>query len=127
MNDMHDFGFGMTLQSPTHPSFLQPPYLTSPRKPQSRNSRHQKAESIYDGSDYGPDSDNEDTDVPPILAKRIRDIETVTRMSMNTDTLSEDGGVIKRTTNALKDLGPQSNIENGVTRLITAYTSMATH
>ena len=84
---------------------------------------------MYDGSDYGPESDDDgDSSIPPILAKRIRDVELLVRLNLNAeDTLSENGGIVKRTAHALKDLGPQSSIENGVSRLITAYTSMTTH
>lgn len=146
VNDMHDFGFGMAVQSPTgfsHNQTLRPPSANSERRKPERDSQHdqtsrkpnenyhhgrERAESSYDGSDYGPESDPDDADFPPLLAKRIRDLEKVTRMSSNpSDALSEEGGVILRTSKALKDLGPQSSIENGTTRLITAYTSMATH
>lgn len=88
-----------------------------------------KTESLYDGSDYGPSSDDEAFDaIPPTLQRRIHDMEEITRISANTDTLSEDGGVIERTTAALKNnLAQQSSIENSTTRLMTAYNSMATH
>ncbi|KAK5527801.1 hypothetical protein LTR46_012197, partial [Exophiala xenobiotica] len=63
-----------------------------------------------------------------MLRRRTRDIENLTRMCINPeDAVSEDGGTIKRTIQGLKDLGPQGNLEYGVTRLITAYTSMASH
>lgn len=135
VDDMRDFGFGMRIQSPTalsHAQTLQPPSVKperSKRKPdENQHDGNERAESSYDGSDYGPESDHDDADFPPLLSKRIQDLEKVTRMSSNpSDALSEDGGVILRTSKALKDLGPQSSIENGTTRLITAYTSMATH
>jgi len=139
MNDMHDFGFGMVMQSP-HPSQLDGPSPTLHVPPQTRRdsdprgnrkSGHQRHESAYDGSDYGPDSDLEqqpDDCLPPIMRKRIRDLETLTRLCINPeDAVSEGGGTVRRTIHALKDLGPQGNIEYGVTRLITAYTSMASH
>ncbi|EXJ88275.1 hypothetical protein A1O1_05205 [Capronia coronata CBS 617.96] len=135
MNDMHDFGFGMVVQSPPSAYERQPPTLQVPQDPNDglpthRQSAHKRHESAYDGSDYGPDSEVEDQEdtLPPILRKRIRDIETLTRLSANPeDALSEEGGTVKRTIQSLKDLGPQGNIEYGVTRLITAYTSMASH
>ncbi|EXJ87085.1 hypothetical protein A1O3_04043 [Capronia epimyces CBS 606.96] len=137
MNDMHDFGFGMVVQSP-HPASheaQQSPTLSVPPRARAdsathRKSAHRRHESAYDGSDYGPESDGEEQDdsLPPMLKKRIRDIETLTRMSVNPeDAVSEDGGTVKRTIQRLKDLGPQGNVEYGVTRLITAYTSMASH
>jgi hypothetical protein len=134
VNDVHDSGFGMAVQSPTTPSYGQT--LQLPSKPdmsrrtpdENNHNGREPAESSYDGSDYGPESDPDDAGFPPLLAKRIRDVEKVTRMSSNpSDALSEDGGVMQRTSKVLKDLGPQSSIENGTTRLITAYTSMATH
>ncbi|KAL2436705.1 hypothetical protein ABEF95_013356 [Exophiala dermatitidis] len=148
MNDMHDFGFGMVLQqqqqhqhgglSSTTPteSLLEPKNessVSSHKRPST--STHRRHESAYDGSDYGPESDVEaeeqddsSSSLRPILRKRIRDIENLTRLSLNPeDALGEDGGIVKRTVQGLKDLGPQGNIEYGVTRLITAYTSMASH
>ncbi|KIX02902.1 uncharacterized protein Z518_08845 [Rhinocladiella mackenziei CBS 650.93] len=136
LNDMHDFGFGMVMQSPDGPQYDgQSSTLHVPQKTKNSTSRtnkrpgHQRHESAYDGSDYGVDSDMEDQDdLPPILRKRIRDIENLTRMCVNPeDAVSEGGGTIRRTIQELKDLGPQGNIEYGVTRLITAYTSMASH
>lgn len=146
INDMRDSGVSSAVQSPTtfsHDNTLRPPSAHSERRNPDRASQHdqtrrtphekphnsrERAESFYDGSDYGPESDPDDANFPPLLAKRIRDLEKVTRMSSNpSDALSEEGGVILRTSRALKDLGPQSSIENGTTRLITAYTSMATH
>lgn len=137
LNDMHDFGFGMVMQSP-HPSQLDGPSPTlhvpqtrresDPRG--NRKSGHQRHESAYDGSDYGPDSDLEQPDdcLPPIMRKRIRDLENLTRLCINPeDAVSEGGGTVRRTIHGLKELGPQGNIEYGVTRLITAYTSMASH
>lgn len=87
-------------------------------------------DSAYDGSDYGPDSDEDQMEgFPPLLRKRVREIEKLSREGQHPDdALSEGGGVVKRTIAALRDLGPpQSNIEYGVTRMVTAYTSMATH
>ncbi|KAK5070772.1 hypothetical protein LTR64_007450 [Lithohypha guttulata] len=118
---------------PPSPAKTNPPY--SPRKPPSPSKQwasmgtHQKTESLYDGSDYGPSSDDEAFDsITPTLQRRIHDVEEITRISSNADSLSESGGVIARTTASLRDgLAAQSNIESGTTRLITAYNSMATH
>src|SRR2546423_3844725 len=135
VGDMHDFGMEMLAQSVQPPSPVRQP-SKQPLKPNAllpqsnghaeSQSRHRKTESHYDGSDYGPDSDPED--LPPPLLRRISDIESLTRISAHTDDhLGENGGIIARTTAGLKDLGPQASIENGATRLITAYTSMSTH
>lgn len=139
INDMHDFGFGMVVQSP-HPAQYDgaSPALQVPssqaielRSPTHPKRGHQRHESAYDGSDYGPESDadeEEEATLSPILRKRIHDIQKLTRMCVNPeDAVSEGGGTIKRTVKGLKDLGPQGNIEYGVTRLITAYASMASH
>ncbi|RMD42110.1 hypothetical protein DV735_g2985, partial [Chaetothyriales sp. CBS 134920] len=86
-----------------------------------RNRRSKSAQgdntALYDGSDYGPESDSEDgrrSGLPPLLAKRIRSIERLVRESTD------------RGEEAL--LGPtQANIEYGVTRLLTACNSIATY
>ncbi|EXJ56689.1 hypothetical protein A1O7_07033 [Cladophialophora yegresii CBS 114405] len=134
---MHDLGFGMVSQSPRdqinglsptanvplNRRDSQPP---EPKKPGA----HQRHESAYDGSDYGPESEaeQEDETLSPMLRKRLRDIENLTRMCVNPeDAVSEGGGTVRRVISGLKDLGPQANIEYGVTRLSTAYTSLATH
>ncbi len=134
VGDMHDFGMGMVVQSPERALPRRQSSSKSTKSntlaPQSNGtshrSRHRKADSAYDGSDYGPESDPED--LPPTLLRRISDIESLIRTSTHSDdALSEKGGVVLRTTAALKDLGAQASIENGTTRLITAYTSMSTH
>lgn len=92
-----------------------------------RKSRHQREDSRHQGSNHMQDLDQED-EISSTFSRIVSDIESVTRKSMNTeDTLSEDGGVVARTTNALKDLGNQTNIESNLSRIISAYTSMATH
>ena len=134
--DVHDFGFGAVVQSPHSQVDVQSPTLRVPQNRRNSQTKdikkpgHQRHESAYDGSDYGPESESEQDDgsLPPILRKRIRDIETLTRMCVNPeDAVSEGGGTVRRVIQGLKDLGPQGNIEYGVTRLITAYTSMASH
>ncbi|RVX74026.1 hypothetical protein B0A52_01857 [Exophiala mesophila] len=138
MNDMHDFGFGMVVQSPqvAHGEDGTSPSVNvslSPKEGQSRGHRksgHARHESKYDGSDYGPESDSEEQadGLPPIVRRRMRDLENLTRMCVNPeDAVSEGGGTVRRTIRGLKELSSQSNIEYGVTRLITAYTSMATY
>jgi hypothetical protein len=135
MNDLHDFGYGVTMQSPlTQDDLILQPRISNTLAPPIspvRQTNHKRMDSAYDGSDYGPESDYEDQceGLPPILRKRMREIDRLSRDGQHTDdTVSEGGGVMKRTIAALRDLGPpQSNIEYGVTRMVTAYTSMATH
>jgi len=132
LNDMRNLSIPATPRSPQVRGISMP---QSPEKPPSPSKQwasmgtHRKTESLYDGSDYGPDSDDEAFDsIPPTLQRRIHDVEEITRISANADSLSESGGVIERTTSALKEnLGAQSTIENSAQRLHTAYTSMATH
>ena len=135
-NHIHDSGLGTVLQNPQEPSSGHSPTLKvppSPRKFQSRESKktgHQRHESAYDGSDYGPESEAEQEEelLPPMLRKRTREIENLTRMCVTPeDAVCESGGTVRRVIQGLKDLGPQANIEYGATRLITAYTSMASH
>ncbi|KAJ9615450.1 hypothetical protein H2200_001525 [Cladophialophora chaetospira] len=136
LNDMHDLGFGMILQSPqdqfngASPTLQVPQNRRNSQPPEPKKAGHQRQESAYDGSDYGPDSETEQEEesLPPMLRKRLRDIENLTRMCVNPeDAVSEGGGTVRRVITGLKDLGPQANIEYGATRLITAYTSMASH
>ncbi|KPI45364.1 uncharacterized protein AB675_2437 [Cyphellophora attinorum] len=131
MNDMLDFGFGGVHSPLTHEETALSPVMSNSLKPPKRRQSHRRTDSAYDGSDYGPDSDYEEQTegFPPLLRKQVREIEKLSRSAQNPDdALSEGGGVIKRTIAALRDLGPpQSNIEYGVTRMVTGYTSMATH
>ncbi len=80
------------------------------------------------GADYGHDSDLEEAEViSPALARQMVNIEALARQALDDDSVSEAGGVVSRTTVALQDLGPQSSIENGVARMTSAYTSVASH
>lgn len=129
-NNMYDFGYGVLHSPLPREELAVPPIDPNSLSPPKRHYSHKRVESAYDGSDYGPDSDNEaEEGLPPLLRKRIREIERLSRDAQHPDdVLSEGGGIIPRTTTALRDLGPpQSNIEYGVTRMVTAYTSMATH
>ena len=132
-NDMHDFGFTNTSTLSPLPQeerqTLQVPNSPQTRKPRPKQPTHSRTESAYDGSDYGSDHSEDDLSTfPPLLRKRIREIERLARDAQSTDALSEGGGVVKRTIFGLRDLGPpQSNIEYGVTKVSTAYLSMATH
>jgi hypothetical protein len=129
VNDMADFGLsnGSISSPPTNgpPPTLQVP---SPQQRQKKKpSSHNRNDSAYDGSDYGSEPDDELNEFPPLLRKRIRELEKLARDGNEVDSVSEGGGTIKRTISALRDLGPQSNIEFGITRMATAYMSMATH
>lgn len=126
---LHELDTTMTPRSPTRNYLIPFDKPQSPSKQWASMGTHRKTESLYDGSDYGPSSDDEAFDsIPPTLQRKIHDVEEVTRISTHVDSLSEDGGVMTRTANALKEnLGAQSNIESNTSRLITAYTSMSSH
>lgn len=121
----------MTPRSPTkNRGLLEPPEKPpSPSKQWASMGTHFKTESLYDGSDYGPSSDDEAFDkIAPSLQRKMHDFEEITRITSNADTLSESGGVIPRTAAALKNsLNTQTTIENTVSRLVTAYTSLSSH
>ncbi|KAJ5086066.1 hypothetical protein N7532_010837 [Penicillium argentinense] len=89
--------------------------------------RHRRAESHYDGSDYGNDSDlDEAADISPALETQMADIESLARRGIENNG-SENDHVIQRTIEALRDLGAQSGIENSAMRLITAHSSITSH
>lgn len=78
--------------------------------------RHRRAESHYDGSDYGNDSDlDEAADISPALESQMADIESLVRRGIENNG-SESDHVIQRTVQELRDLGGQSGIENSAMR-----------
>lgn len=134
---LHQYRYTTPIQSPTKSCFsernsVQRPASISPSKQWSSFSlRKPKPESLYDGSDYGPSSAEENTSEPtatPILQRRIHDLEEITRISGTTDSVLDAEDVIGRTTRRLKEeLGDQSVVESGSSRLATGYISMSTH
>ncbi|KAJ6119261.1 hypothetical protein N7523_003541 [Penicillium sp. IBT 18751x] len=89
--------------------------------------QHRRAESHYDGSDYGNDSDlDESADISPALESQMADIESLARRGIENNG-SENDHVIQRTVESLRDLGGQSGIENSAMRLITAHSSITSH
>lgn len=91
--------------------------------PQSKNRfranqlrQHRRQESHYDGSDYGNESDLDETaDISPALDNQMADIESLARRGVENNG-SENDHVIQRTVEALRDLGAQSGIENSAMR-----------
>ncbi|KAK2765353.1 hypothetical protein FQN54_008199 [Arachnomyces sp. PD_36] len=99
----------------------------SPLKHKMKMGRHKRQESHYDGSDYGNNSDLEEPgDISPGLETRMGWIESLARRGTEENGSSTDH-VVSRVIESLRDLGGQSGIENGATRLITAYTSLTSH
>ncbi|KAK4103855.1 hypothetical protein N658DRAFT_420281 [Parathielavia hyrcaniae] len=93
-------------------------------KPNGRSHRRQGSE--YDGSEYGSESDLESPGMPPKLVEKIDEVESLARRGTENNGSPNDG-VFKRVTDGLRDLGSQSGIEGGATRLITAHTALTTH
>ena len=85
--------------------------------------RHRRHESQYDGSDYGNDSDLEETDISPSLEARMAEIEGLARRGMENNG-SEHDHVIKRAVEALRDLAGQSGIENNAMRYALFFSSL---
>lgn len=126
------YRYSTPVQSPTKSYHGGRPASLSPSKQWfSFSLRKPKPESLYDGSDYGPSSADEDTSEPtatPMLQRRIHDFEEVMRISDTTDNRLDKEDVIVRTTKRLKEeLGDQSVVESGTSRLAVGYISMTTH
>ncbi|KAJ4325495.1 hypothetical protein N0V94_000638 [Neodidymelliopsis sp. IMI 364377] len=91
-----------------------------------RTKRHNRQKSLYDGSDYGEDSDLDNEGISPALEARMAAIESLARRGMEENGSASDE-VVKRVTEHLRDLGSQITIENGATRLKTAHDALTTH
>jgi len=106
MQSVHDMRPGSPGPDSPSRSRLRAPHLR----------QHRRAESHYDGSDYGNDSDLEETaDISPALESQMADIEGLARRGIENNG-SENDHVIQRTVEALRDLGGQSGIENSAMR-----------
>jgi hypothetical protein len=111
VNGVRDSGVAMRSSSPSTQSraTLSPQTVTRARK-------HARQRSLYDGSDYGDDSDLESNDgISPALEARMAAIESLARRGIETNGSPNDG-VVQRVADHLRDLGSQSGIENGATR-----------
>ncbi|KAF1974255.1 hypothetical protein BU23DRAFT_505162 [Bimuria novae-zelandiae CBS 107.79] len=119
VNGVRDSGVAMQSSSPA-PSGLSPQSAV-------KNRKHQRQHSLYDGSDYGDDSDLEaDEGISPALENRMAAIESLARRGIEENGSATDG-VVMRVTEQLRDLGSQIGIENGATRLKTAHDALTTH
>lgn len=108
----------------------------------SKTKKHSRQRSLYDGSDYGDDSDLDNEGLTPALESRMAAIESLARRGMEENGSAADE-VVKRVTEHLRDLGSQIAIENGATRYVffilhrmhqliqhslkTAHDSLTTH
>jgi len=110
VNGARDSGVAIPSSSPA----------ASTLSPQSaaKSKRHQRQRSLYDGSDYGDDSDLEANDgISPALEARMAAIESLARRGIE-DNGSATDGIVKRLTEQLRDLGSQIGIESGTTRFV---------
>jgi hypothetical protein len=99
VNGVRDSGVAMESSSPA----------TSRLSPQSavKAKKHQRQQSLYDGSDYGDDSDLEANEgISPALEARMAAIESLARRGMEENGSTTDG-VVKRVTEQLRDLASQ--------------------
>ena len=80
--------------------------------------KHTRQRSLYDGSDYGDDSDLDNEGITPALESRMAAIESLARRGLEENGSASDE-VVKRVTDQLRDLGSQIAIENGATRYAT--------
>ncbi|KAI0118455.1 hypothetical protein F4776DRAFT_254105 [Hypoxylon sp. NC0597] len=87
---------------------------------------HRRTGSVYDGSEYGSESDLDCSGMPPSLVAKIDAVESLARRGTESNGGPTDG-VFQRLTEGLRDLGSQSGVEGSTTRLITAHSALATH
>ncbi|KAK4156336.1 hypothetical protein C8A00DRAFT_30831 [Chaetomidium leptoderma] len=87
---------------------------------------HRRMGSEYDGSEYGSESDLESPGMPSKLVEKIDEVESLARRGTENNGSPTDGA-FKRVTDGLRDLGSQSGVEGGATRLITAHNALTTH
>ncbi|PVI06584.1 hypothetical protein DM02DRAFT_514426 [Periconia macrospinosa] len=121
-NGVRDSGVAIPSSSPSGGSrnALSPDTAAKPR-------RHQRQRSLYDGSDYGDDSDLEANEgISPALEARMAAVESLVRRGTEENGSATDG-VVKRVVEQLRDLGSQIGLENGATRLKTAHDALTTH
>jgi len=104
-NAVRDSGVAMHTSSPPR---LSPGSAIKTRK-------HTRQRSLYDGSDYGEDSDLDNEGISHTLDVRMSAIESLVRRGTE-DNGSASDQVVKRVVDQLRDLGSQMAIENGSTR-----------
>ncbi|MCJ1243097.1 hypothetical protein MMC30_000294 [Trapelia coarctata] len=80
----------------------------------------------YDGSDYGDNSDLEESGITPQLEARMAVVESLARQGA-ASTGTEADQVFSRVASHLRDLSSQASVENHTTRLATAHTALTSH
>lgn len=76
---------------------------------------HKRVGSVYDGSEYGSDSDLESPGMPTSLVAKIDAVESLARRGTE-DNGGPADGVCGRLVEGLRDLGSQSGVEGGASR-----------
>lgn len=106
-----DSGVAMQSSSPESKATLSPQAAR-----QNGKRHHQRQRSLYDGSDYGDDSDFEENDGFSMgLERQLAAVESLVRRGLEENGSSSDQ-VVKRVVERLRDLGSQTSIESGATR-----------
>lgn len=124
---IHDLGIGMGSGMSQGNTDSEHEGLKPPKTRKGGSQRHRRHGSMYDGSDYGNDSDFEDPgDLPPSLEARMAGIDDLVRWNKG-DELDADDLLVSRVIDVLRELGGQAGIENSASRLITAHTSLTSH
>ncbi|KAK0639051.1 hypothetical protein B0T16DRAFT_236152 [Cercophora newfieldiana] len=113
---------GVDVESPPALAVRQGRASLSLPSPGARG--HRRAPSDYDGSEYGSETDLASPGMPPKLVEKIDEVESLARRGTET---SPSDGALKRVTDGLRDLGSQSGVEGGASRLITAHSALTTH
>jgi hypothetical protein len=120
VNGVRDSGVAMVGSSPEPGSKT----TLSPQTAKQNGRRHQRTRSLYDGSDYGDESDLEVNEgISAGLESRMAAVESLARRGLEQNGSPSDQ-VVQRVVERLKDLGSQTGIENGATRYVA--TSPAT-
>ncbi|KAL8914023.1 MAG: hypothetical protein Q9171_001274 [Xanthocarpia ochracea] len=102
---------------------LSPPKHPSP----SRLHRTTSHASIYDGSDYGDNSDLEDVQgISSSLEHRLVAIESLARRGVESNGSGADT-VVMRVAESLRDIASQAGVETGASRLTTAHTAVTSN
>lgn len=85
--------------------------------PHLRRRGHHHNESIYDGSDYGSESDLDSSGMAPSFVAKVDAIESLARRGTG-NYGGETDDVVRRVTEALRSLGSQSSVEGGASRCV---------
>lgn len=108
-----DSGVAMRSSSPESKATLSP-HMAS----KQAGRRHQRSRSLYDGSDYGDESDLEGNEgISAGLEKQMAAVESLVRRGTEENGSASDQ-VVKIFVERLRDLGSQTSIENGATRYV---------